>query len=98
MKDAWGVFVGARADLNELRTHLRRFLLLKGPEGKEFYFRFYDPRVLRVYLPSCRPSELEMFFGPVDAFLTEAEDPADVLEFRREGDLLIQSHPARPLV
>jgi hypothetical protein len=28
-------------------------------------FRYYDPRVLRVYLPSCRPSELETVFGPV---------------------------------
>jgi hypothetical protein len=54
-------------------------------------FRYYDPRLLRVYLPTCRPAELETFFGPIDTFLTEGEDGGEMLEFRREGNRLVQS-------
>ncbi len=30
-------------------------------------FRYYDPRVLRVYLPTCSPAEFARFFGPISA-------------------------------
>ena len=56
--------------------------------GRRLIFRYYDPRVLRVYLPTCWPAELETVFGPVDCFLTEGESAAEVIEFRRSGGAL----------
>jgi len=51
-------------------------------------FRYYDPRVLRVYLPTCVRSELRTVFGPIERFWTEGENPDKMLEFRfRERDL-----------
>jgi hypothetical protein len=53
-------------------------LLVSDENGKTFYFRFYDPRVLRVYLPTCNAEELDMFFGPVRNFFMENESPENM--------------------
>jgi len=69
--DSWGVFLNAAVPLEVLRTHFRRFVFVQLPDGRNVYFRFYDPRVLRVYLPTCTEDEAEKLFGPVDRFLME---------------------------
>ena len=68
----WGIFCKAPSTLRELRKHFRQFLLVKGPEGENLYFRFYDPRVLLVFLPTCDPDQVLDLFGPVDAFVSGA--------------------------
>jgi hypothetical protein len=47
-----------------------------GPDLESLFFRFYDPRVMRNYLPTCPPAQLAEFFGPVDFYIAEAEEPA----------------------
>lgn len=92
----WGVFALADCSLAEMRRHLRRFLTVHTEEGKPLLFRFYDPRVLRVYLPTCTAGELAEFFGPVQAFLTEGESPEEFLRFERaDGKLKRKVQPAR---
>lgn len=81
----WGIFAVTDADLKDLRKHFRTFLRVKSPEGKTLYFRYYDPRVLRVYLPTCNRGETEVIFGPVTSYLCEDEDPKGLLSFRREN-------------
>jgi len=56
-----------------LRTHLRNIFTLTDEEDNEFFFRYYDPRVLRVYLPTCKGEEAKEFFGPIRRILIEAE-------------------------
>jgi hypothetical protein len=51
----WGIFFTATCDMRDLRSHFRKFLIVYDAGGKPLYFRYYDPRVLRVYLPTCRP-------------------------------------------
>jgi len=80
---SWGVFVTCDKPLKELRTHFRHFLNVKLPDGSTVYFRYYDPRVLRLFLPTCLPQETDQFFGPVKQFLMEAEDAATALHFLR---------------
>lgn len=84
----WGVFVLAAADLHQLRQHFRRLLIVHDPTGKPLYFRYYDPRVLRSYLPTCNGEELAAFFGPVTAFLLEGEAPQVMLRFERDAGRL----------
>ncbi|WP_224247232.1 DUF4123 domain-containing protein [Hyalangium gracile] len=69
---AWGVFLTSDAAFNELRRHLRKFLMveLEGSDGR-FYFRFYDPRVLAQFLPTCAAQQKADFFGPVTSFTYE---------------------------
>lgn len=52
-------------------------------------FRYYDPRVLRVYLPTCRPDELRTVFGPIRSYLVEGED-GSLIEFEFDGNVLTQ--------
>jgi pSer/pThr/pTyr-binding forkhead associated (FHA) protein len=82
---SWGVYLACDQPFEAVRKHLRRFLLVTDEEGEELYFRYYDPRVLRVYLPTCTPEETREFFGPIRDLLMEAEDPATLLIFSRDG-------------
>jgi hypothetical protein len=67
-KAPWGVFVLSKSGLETLRTHFRRFLIVQLPDGERWYFRYYDPRILPIYLSNCHTDELKLFFGPVRAF------------------------------
>ncbi len=80
---SWGVYVTCGQPLKDLRTHFRHFLTVKLPDGKQVNFRYYDPRVLRLFLPTCNSEETTQFFGPVKYFLIEAEDPGLALQFTR---------------
>jgi hypothetical protein len=82
---SWGVYVNCDVPLRDLRTHFRHLLMAKLHDDRIVNFRYYDPRVLRVFLPTCLPEEAKQFFGPIKYFLTEAEDPNLALQFRR-GD------------
>ena len=80
---SWGVYLTCAQPLKDLRTHVRRFLMVKLPDGKQVSFRYYDPRVLRIFLPTCTADEIGQFFGPVKQFLIESEDPKLALRFTR---------------
>lgn len=70
----WGIFCACRRPAAELRRHLRRFLVVEVHEsGERVYFRFYDPRVLRRFLPTCSPRQAEELFGDIQVFLVEGE-------------------------
>jgi hypothetical protein len=79
--DSWGVILFSGENLKYLAKHFRNFLIVKTEEGEELYFRFYDPRVLRIFLPTCDQQQLKEFFGPVDYFICEDEDPMFGLVF-----------------
>ena len=78
---SWGVFGEADADLAGLERHFRKFLIVKQDGGGQLYFRYYDPRVLRIVLPTCDGGQLEEMFGPVKAYVVEDEDPRFALRF-----------------
>lgn len=78
---SWGIFVRINDPAN-LRHHLRKFLSVRDDHGRKLLFRYYDPRVLRAYLPTCRAEELHQLFGPVQSYLAEAADARTLLEFR----------------
>jgi hypothetical protein len=93
---SWGVFVKI-VDPSSLRHHLRKFLKVRDEDGKSLIFRYYDPRVLRTYLPSCRPGEVEALFGPVTAYLTEDEGAQTMTEFSHQrGQLVDRRHRLGP--
>lgn len=86
----WGILATSSADLRSLRMHLRRFLSVWDPDGRPLYFRYYDPRVLRLYLPTCNGDELRTLFGPVTAYYAEGAITDTVLRFTIAGDGLGQ--------
>jgi len=81
---SWGVFVRVQHP-SDLRSHLRRFLRVEDESGRTLIFRYYDPRVLRVYLPTCLPDELRTVFGPISSYLVEDEGGQGLIEFEFDG-------------
>jgi len=84
----WGTFVTSRQEFRALRNHLRALTLVYRRDGTPLYFRYYDPRVMRVFLPTCAPAQLKQMFGPVDAFMAEGETADTVRIFRLNGEVL----------
>ena len=81
-----GVLIFSKSGLETLRTHFRRFLIVQLPDSERWYFRYYDPRLLKTYLENCRPDELEIFFGPVRAFGIMNPGSEDVLLLHTLGE------------
>ncbi len=69
----WGIFARSAQKLRPLRKHFRSFLIVQNEQGQNLYFRFYDPRVLRIFLPTCDAEQFTKFFGPVTSFICEGE-------------------------
>jgi hypothetical protein len=84
---AWGVLLRID-DPSNLRHHLRKFLKVRDEQGRSLLFRYYDPRVLRVYLPTCTAAELAQLFGPVEAWVLETPDGTSLAEYRFNGERL----------
>jgi hypothetical protein len=68
----WGIFAVAKANLRTMRQHFRSLLTVQLPDGKTVYFRFYDPRVFRTFLPTCRDEERQRLFGPILQYWVES--------------------------
>ena len=79
----WGVFLKCGAGLKDLRSHLRALVMVRDPKGRPLLFRYYDPRVLKRYLPTCTPNELQTVFGDIDCFWMEDETPNEHPQRRR---------------
>ena len=77
----WGIIVHSRKPLQEMRGHFRSLVNVYDEKGDPMIFRYYDPRVLRRYLPTCKPAELKVFFGDVETFFAESEDNTKLLDF-----------------
>lgn len=93
--DAWGVFLTSSASLDALRRHFRQFLRVADEDGRPLMFRYYDPRVLRVYLPTCTAEELDFVFDPVTAFLLEdGGEQGGALMRRARGQLEVTPRKA----
>ncbi|QWV94609.1 DUF4123 domain-containing protein [Geomonas oryzisoli] len=84
----WGIYGGSGGSMIELRKHFRHVFHVSDQSGKPYYFRFYDPCVLRHYLPRCTDKELAQFFGPVQWFLVEERTPGTARKFFRTGNAL----------
>ena len=85
---AWGIYFRSETGMNNLRRHFRGFLRVRDRQGRRLIFRYYDPRVMRIYLPTCTPEELRTVFGPVREFLVESEDASAVIQYGFDGKQL----------
>lgn len=96
---SWGYYLVCGDDFSTLRNHFRRLTMVKMQDGTMVYFRFYDPRVLRAYLPTAESGEIDQFFGAISGFFLESEDGNALLTYTRareatqETRLVQQSTP-----
>lgn len=92
LSSCWGrsclLLCESLADAERLRRHLKSLLRVEDERGRLLFFRYYDPRVLRVYLPSCTEHELRLVSGPVHRFFVESEESDAVLALGTQGGRL----------
>jgi len=92
---AWGCFVVSANGFEAVRRHLRGWLTVSSPQGEAWLFRFWDPRLLPVFLRASQPDELNAFFGPIDAFAVT--DPAGDAFAAWRDTATIAVAPRRPI-
>ena len=56
-------------------------MIVKDEAGRKLYFRFYDPCVLRVFLPTGSSQQLLQMFGPIQQFIVDDHDLTKALLF-----------------
>jgi hypothetical protein len=86
---SWGLFLSSSEEQARIRHRLRTFNQAKLPDGRVALFRWWDPRVFRVYLPTCNADDLATLFAGIDRYVCENEDGAGFTLYRnREGTLV----------
>jgi hypothetical protein len=64
---SWGearlIFIESEASAEALRIQLKKNLIVKLANGKDGYFRFYDPRALRSFIGATNFDQLDHLFG-----------------------------------
>lgn len=80
--DSWGIYLLGLRPFKEVRRRLRRSLMVQDEEtDKRLYFRFYDPRVMRTFWPTCTTRQRSEFVGnEISAFFGESEN-GEILRF-----------------
>ena len=59
-------------DIEKLTTHFQRFIY-QTVNKREYFFRFWDARVLQKFLPTCEESQLRMIFDGVKSYTCRSE-------------------------
>ncbi len=92
--DSWGIFAICQPDITmvAMRNNCRRICKVESPEGKTFIFRYYDPRVLRTFLPTSDADGLTKILGPASVLVCENEQPNQLNHYtNNSGSLQLQS-------
>jgi len=82
---SWGVFLSTQMGFVDARRHLRHFLMVDIEGGKRVLFRFYDPRVMRVFIPTCDAEQRKEFFGQIEGIYVESEKETAVHRFAADS-------------
>lgn len=92
-----GIFFHAKANFEQVYRHLRTLLYITTEEGEELYFRFYDPFVTSIFLPTCDRNQIREFFGPIEFIVVETETPNMFIQFWHENGELRQKQFEFPI-
>lgn len=87
----WGIFAHCVQNITEMRKHFRRFLTVHDETGNPLLFRYYDPRVLQLFLPTCDQNQLGTMFGNVTKYFAESTENQNLLVFEFGNGQLKQS-------
>ena len=77
----WGMFAAVPRDtaFDAVLDHFRQFLQVRVPDGRIVFFRFYDPRVQRLFLKSCDAAQAAQLFAVPVAWSCESDEGRELL-------------------
>lgn len=89
-------FSSTEVHVSELRLHFKRFSIASTPDGKRYFFRYHDPRILPAFLAASDPGDRLEFFGPCRAIwvpqISQTND-VELLEIRADGRQSLLQNP-----
>jgi len=89
----WGILCFSDLPMPRVRRHFRRFLQAMLPDGMIAQFRFYDPRVWRVYIQTCEQDDLTRWFTGIREFRAPSETGEGYIRYTLENRaLVIEEH------
>lgn len=78
----WAIFASSRLELAPFVRHLKKFTVVNNERGETLFFRFYDPHVLRQYLPMFDDQQTTSFFrGIDDVFFEDTSRENTIVKF-----------------
>lgn len=80
-----GIFLRSRAGFDALRGHLRKFTYVHDKEGKMWFLRFWDGRIVGDLLRAYVDDGLDRMFAEVAAILAPVGDGMEVIRARGAG-------------
>lgn len=84
----WGILVQAGGDIDMVRRHFRKLTIVNDAKGATYLFRFYDPAVLRSFLPISDAAQRGALFGSGIRFMMEDAGAEALILFELvDGDL-----------
>lgn len=83
------LFASTGTTMVDLRRHFKRFAMVQSPNGNSMYFRYYDPRVLRSYIPSCSEEERAFIYAQHPCFWALTDSNGNYQQFNRDGSSTI---------
>ncbi len=88
---AAGIYLTAlpNAELKAVRAQLKRLLRVQLPSGSKALFRFYDPRVFRVFAPTCDTAQWRLLASDHHNWWCESEDAAQLLQYYAQADVAL---------
>ena len=96
--NSWGIFAITYppATLINIRHNCKKIAMVQLPDDKRAYFRYYEPRVMRPYLPTCTVEEANKVFGHISEYIMEGEEPGTIHRFKRTELGVIDVHAIYP--
>lgn len=79
-------FVTSELTVSRLAVHLRKFTKSRDAKGTEHFFRFYNPKVMRQYLPVFDAVQLATFFRSISSCIVEDTRQSNRLLVMRRAD------------
>jgi len=75
----WNIFVESPLAPRDFRKQIRKLQLVRSPDGENWVFRFYDPRVLNDFLQVSTPEQNALIFTGVAAarFMVESYEKSN---------------------
>jgi len=95
--NSWGIFAIAptTTSLIRVRFNCKDIFFVRSEQGQKMLFRFYDPRVMRVFLPACTKQEsLADAFEHISHYVMEDETACALHRFtleKKQGLLQLKS-------
>lgn len=91
-----GIWLETAAAEAELLEHLRSLIHVSLNSARTGFFRYYDPRIARLWLAERTPLERDPFMGPVQLIRLPGDDGNDLLIERSEAPAQSQRYQTKP--